>query len=104
MRCAKTATGRPLIIPVNPVTTRDHMRYYLRRAGLHVKDLGAVWNMHPVSAYRRFYHNRPWSPNYIEAFIEACKLDSLEAQKLRLLAAREAGWQLDLKYLKLVNL
>lgn len=99
----RPATGRPMAVPSHPITVRDHMRHHLRRAGMDIKDLAPVWDQHQNSVYRRFYDKRPFTPNYIETFIEAARVDPLDAAKLRLLAAREAGWNLELKYLKLVT-
>lgn len=88
----------------NVKTARDLIRRHLRDRGLTIANSLAVWwNMHHNSAYRRMYDKkRPLTPSYVEAVIDGLKLDQLDAHRLRLAAAREAGWLLDPKYLELV--
>lgn len=100
----RKATGRPLKVAVSVKTSRDLIRRHLHTRGLTIANSLAIWwNMHPTSAYRRMYDKRrPLTPNYIEAAIEGLQLDNIDATRLRLLAAREAGWLLDPMYLNLV--
>lgn len=91
----RQSTGRKITVKKNPKTTRDIMRRHLREEGKRIVDLCEVWDMHPSSAYRRFYDKRPMKPQMIDAFIELLKLDHEDATELRLFAAIESGWQLD---------
>lgn len=92
----RAATGRKIAVKRNPKTARDVMRRHLREEGHTIAALARVWDMHPTSAYRRFYEpERPLSPQYIEAFIEWLKLDDFDAYELRYLGAIESGWQID---------
>ncbi|AHB12038.1 hypothetical protein Sano_18 [Xylella phage Sano] len=91
----RPSTGRKITVKKNPKTTRDIMRRHLREEGKRIVDLCDVWDMHPNSAYRRFYDKRPMTPQMIDAFVTLLKLDHEDASELRLFAAIEAGWQLD---------
>lgn len=91
----RQSTGRKITVKKNPKTARDIMRRHLREEGKRIVDLCAVWDMHPTSAYRRFYDKRPMTPQMIDGFVELLKLDHDDASELRLFAAIEAGWQLD---------
>ena len=42
---------------------------------------------------------RPLPPQHVEASITHLGLDEFDANELRLLAAREAGWQIDPAYI-----
>lgn len=90
----RPATGRKIKVEKNPKSLRAVMRRHLREEGLRIVDLSPVWDMHNNSTYRRFYDNRPFPPQYVEAFIQLLQLDNFDAMELRLLGAIEAGWQL----------
>lgn len=91
----RPSTGRKITVKRNPKTVRDIMRRHLREEGKRIVDLCAVWDMHANSAYRRFYDKRPFTPQMIDSFAEYLRLDHEDVSELRLLAAIEAGWQLD---------
>ena len=90
----RQATGRKIEVEKHPKTVRALMRRHLREEGKLIIDLCPIWDMHENSVYRRFYDKRPYSPQYIESFIEFLKLDEFDATELRLLGAIEAGWKL----------
>lgn len=89
--------GRKIKVKKSPRSVRDIIRRHLREEGKTiVHDLAKWWQMHPRSAYRLMYkHERTFTPTYIEAVIAGLKLDEFDANELRLLAAIEAGWQLN---------
>lgn len=91
----RPSTGRKITVKKSPKTARDLMRRHLREERKRIVDLCPVWDMHANSAYRRFYDKRPFTPQMIDSFIEFMRLDDFDARELRLLAAIEAGWQLD---------
>lgn len=59
-----------------------------------MKDLGPYWNIQHGSVKFVFWKKTPLPPQYVDAFIEALRLDEFDAAELRLQAAIEAGWQL----------
>lgn len=89
--------GRYISVKKNPKSSRDLLRRHLREEGKTiVHDLASWWGIHPNSAYRRMYDtHRPFTPTFIEQAITGLQLDAFDAQELRLLAAREAGWLID---------
>lgn len=100
----RAAAGRPIRRPVNVVTARDYLRRLLTERGLGVKGvLDKAWDVHYATAYRYMTKGKSrLTPAHIDSAIEALNLDALEATKLKFLSARDAGWDMDLKFLKLL--
>lgn len=82
------------------ISVREELRRHLHESGQQVQALAAAWGCKPFSVWRMFQRaGRPLSPRHIEAAISALELDNLDANDLRLRAAREAGWAIDPQYL-----
>ncbi|WP_238602372.1 hypothetical protein [Xanthomonas campestris] len=82
------------------ISVREELRRYLHESGQQVQALATAWCCKPFSVWRAFQRSkRPLSPRHIEAAIVALHLDDLDANELRLRAAREAGWNIDVQYL-----
>lgn len=94
------AAGRRIKVPKTVRTVRDLLRRHMREEGVNLKDLGPVWNMKHQSVKAVMHHRRPISPQYIDAFIEAMKLDEFDANELRVLGAIEAGWNIKVDLMK----
>jgi hypothetical protein len=92
----RLSAGRPLTVPRAVRDARGLIRQHLRGEGRQIKDLAGPWDMHLNSTYRRFYDKRPFTPQMIDVVIETLKLDEFDAYELRLQAAIEAGWQLNI--------
>lgn len=86
--------GRYIKVPRTIVTVRDIMRRHLREEGWRMYYLGEHWGVRPNTVKFIFHKKTPMPPQYIDAFIEALKLDEFDALELRLQGAVEAGWQL----------
>lgn len=86
--------GRAITVPRVIATARDIMRRHLREEGWRMQDLGEHWNVLPGTVKFIFWKKTPLPPQYVDAFIDALKLDEFDALELRLQAAIEAGWQL----------
>lgn len=86
--------GRAITVPERVVTVRDHMRRHLREEGWRMMDLGEHWNVLPGTVKFIFWKKTPLPPQYVDAFIDALKLDDFDAAQLRVQGAIEAGWQL----------
>lgn len=95
----RAAGGRPIRVPLGKATVRTLLRQHLREEGKRMQDLAGPWNCQKGNVYDLFWANRPLAPAYVDAAIEFLKLDAFDAAELRLLAAREAGWKIDLKHL-----
>jgi hypothetical protein len=79
-------------------TLRVAIRQHLREEGRTVTDLAKFWNMREQSARRLMCPpERRITPNHVEAVIAGLKLDEFDANDLRILGARAAGWNINLK-------
>lgn len=82
------------------ISVREELRRHLHESGQQIQALAAAWRCKPFSVWRAFQRgDRPLTPAHVEAAITALKLDDIDANELRLRAAREAGWAIDLHYL-----
>lgn len=82
------------------ITARDTLRRHLHEARLDLKWLSGVWGCQAFSVWRTFQRtDRHLQPHHVELAITALHLDDFDANELRLLAAREAGWHIDPQYL-----
>lgn len=97
--CPKAPIGRPIQYRRDVRTVRDHLRRHLREEGQQMQNLAAAWGVTKHTVYALFNVDRPLPPQHVEASIAHLGLDDFDANELRLLAAREAGWQIDPKYL-----
>ncbi len=97
--CPKAPTGRPIHYPRDVRTVRDHLRRHLREEGQQMQHLAAAWGVTKHTVYALFNVDRPLPPQHVEASIAHLGLDAFDANELRLLAAREAGWQIDPQFL-----
>lgn len=98
------AAGRRIKVPKQVKTTRDLMRRHLREEGADYDALMKAWNMtRKEYITHRLWRKTPLSPQYIDAFIEAMRLDEFDALELRRLGAIEAGWQIQDLLLPLGN-
>ena len=98
----KRRTGRPITLtPGQPRTARAIIREHLRFAKLDIhNDLSAILGVSKQYAgclMRR--HRYAIVPERIEQVITALQLDEFDANELRLVAAREAGWEIDARYI-----
>ncbi len=64
-----------------------------------MQDLAPVWCCTRHNVYDLFYAGRPLSPNHIDLAAQFLGLDEFDTNELRLLGAREAGWQIDPAFL-----
>ncbi|HEL3748669.1 TPA: hypothetical protein UMV35_000929 [Stenotrophomonas maltophilia] len=64
-----------------------------------MQDLADAWGCSKHNVYDLFYRDRPISPTHIELAAKLLGLDEFDTNELRLLGAREAGWQIDPKFL-----
>lgn len=99
----KSCGGRPIRVPIGKASVRQLLRRHIREEGLRMQDLSIPWQCKPPTIYRAFGDQRPFSPSHIEAAIEFLGLDEFDANELRILGAREAGWQISGKYLLRAN-
>lgn len=90
--------GRPLVSPAAPRTARELLRRHLREEGLTISgDLARAWGVTDDNARKAMTRTRwPLAAARIEQAIALLRLDEFDAQELRLAAARDAGWRLDL--------
>lgn len=97
--------GKEVTRPTHIRTARDYIRTLLHDRNLYInKQLAEWWKVVPQTAHRYMCRDRqPLAPFHIESVIEHLKLDPLDATRLRFLAARDAGWLLELKYIKLLS-
>lgn len=91
--------GRPIRVPRGVNTVRAMLRRHLREEGRRMQDLAQAWGCKPGNVYDYFCEDRPFSPQHVEACISFLQLDEFDAAELRLQGAREAGWNIDPKYL-----
>jgi len=76
------------------------LRRYCREHGKPLSCLAAAWNCKVFSVWRAFARTtRPLLPHQVEAAIVLLRLDDFDANDLRLRAAREAGWKIDVSML-----
>lgn len=87
--------GRMIRVKPQRRTLRDIMREHYREAGLKQKHVAALLAMTPGGFRKWLNSDYQTPPQYIDAFIEALKLDEFDALELRLQGAIEMGWQLD---------
>lgn len=81
-------------------SVRDMIRRYCREHGMRLTCLAPAWNCKPFSVWRAFGRTtRPLLPHQVEAAIVVLQLDDFDANDLRLRAAREAGWKIDVSML-----
>ena len=80
--------------PAN-ASVRDMIRRYCREHGEPLVCLAPVWKCKTLSVWRVFGRKRPLLPRQVEGVISLFQLDEIDANDLRLRAAREAGWQID---------
>jgi len=78
---------------------RQPLRRHLREEGRRMQDLSRPWQCAPRKVYDMFCDGRPFSAPHIDAGIERLGLDDFDATELRLLGAREAGWNIDSRYI-----
>lgn len=97
------AAGRRITVPKMVRTARDLLRRHLREEGRELRSLAGPWNVQPSTVKTIFHQSRPLSPQYIDAAIEALKLDDFDALELRLQGAIEAGWQIAPIKTRLIN-
>ncbi|XTQ92578.1 hypothetical protein ACQR5W_11705 [Xanthomonas sacchari] len=95
----KACGGRPIRVPLGKVSVRQILRRHLREEQRRIIDLCGPWKCRPQTVYNAFSDARPFSPSHIEAAIEFLGLDDFDANELRLVGAREAGWGIDPKCL-----
>lgn len=91
--------GRPIRVPLGQNTVRALLRRHLKEEGRRMQDLADAWGCTKGNVYDYFWSRRPFSPSHIEASIVLLGLDEFDAAELRLIAARESGWNIDGKYL-----
>ncbi|MCI2243232.1 hypothetical protein L3067_01235 [Xanthomonas sp. PPL568] len=91
--------GRPIRVPVGKATVRQVLRRHLREEGRRMQDLCGPWQCKANTIYNAFHDKRPFSPGHVDAAIKFLGLDDFDAAELRLLGAREAGWNIDTQYL-----
>jgi len=81
--------------PAN-ASVRDMIRRYCREHGKQLACLAPAWGCKEFSVWRAFGRTtRPLQPHQVEGAISTLQLDELDANELRLRAAREAGWKID---------
>lgn len=95
----KSCGGRPIRVPLGKVSVRQILRRHIRDKGLRMQDLCTPWKCKRNTVYSAYSDQRPFSPSHIEAAIEFLGLDDAAANELRLIGAREAGWNIDPKCL-----
>ena len=94
------AAGRKIKVPKKIRTVRDLLRRHLREEGMDIQELAPWWNVQPNTVKGIMWHGRPLSPQYIDAVIEALKLDEFDANELRVLGAIESGWNINVTLMK----
>lgn len=82
------------------ITARDLLRRHLHEDGRWLSSLAEAWGCQEFSVWRVFQRvQRPLQPHHVEGAIVALQLDEFDANELRLVAAREAGWAIDPEFL-----
>ncbi|PJL44702.1 hypothetical protein [Stenotrophomonas maltophilia] len=89
------AGGRPIRVPRSVTSVRAHLKRHLLEEGKRMQDLAEVWGCSKHNVYDLFYESRPISPTHIDLAAKFLGLDEFDTNELRLLGAREAGWQID---------
>jgi len=64
--------------------------------------LAGPWKCTPQNVYDLFYRSNPLGPQHIDAAAAFLRLDEFDINELRLLGAREAGWNIDPQFLEQV--
>ncbi|KMM77256.1 hypothetical protein ACP93_02425 [Xanthomonas sp. NCPPB 1128] len=64
-----------------------------------MQELAGPWKCKPQTVYDMFYDGRAFSPAHIDAAAAFLRLDEHDTAELRILGAREAGWNIDPQYL-----
>ncbi|WP_228135932.1 hypothetical protein [Xanthomonas sp. NCPPB 1128] len=91
--------GRPIRVPRGKATVRQILRQHLREEGHRMQELAGPWKCKPQTVYDMFYDGRAFSPAHIDAAAAFLRLDEHDTAELRILGAREAGWNIDPQYL-----
>lgn len=91
--------GQPIRIPVGPTTTRQIIKRHFREEGVRLNTLTGPWRCTSHNVYSTLCRSRPLAPGHIEGAIAILGLDEFDANELRLQAAREAGWQIDPRFI-----
>lgn len=94
--------GRPIRVPRSVDSVRAHLRRHLREEGHRMQALAGPWKCTPQNVYDLFYRSNPLGPQHIDAAAAFLRLDEFDANELRLLGAREAGWNIDPQFLEQV--
>ncbi|MGG6341671.1 hypothetical protein ACQ5SA_00320 [Stenotrophomonas indicatrix] len=89
------AGGRPIRVPRSVTSVRALLKRHLLEEGKRMQDLAEVWGCSRHNVYDLFYESRPISPTHIDLAAKFLGLDEFDTNELRLLGAREAGWQID---------
>ncbi|WP_243350834.1 hypothetical protein [Stenotrophomonas acidaminiphila] len=80
-------------------TARAIIKRHFREEGRQMMELVDAWNCTRGHVYDLFCKDRPLAPAHVEGAIRILKLDDFDANELRMVAAREAGWMIDTAYL-----
>lgn len=91
--------GRPIRVPLGKDSVRKLLRRHLREEGRRMQDLAEPWQCARQTVYDMFSSARTISPQHVDAAIEWLGLDDFDATELRLLGAREAGWNIDIRFI-----
>jgi hypothetical protein len=91
--------GRPIRVPLGKATVRQLLRRHLAEDGKRMQDLVGPWQCQRSTVYGMFSDARPFSPAHIDAAIAWLRLDDFDANELRLLGAREAGWNINPRFI-----
>ncbi len=91
--------GRPIRVPLGKTTARQILRRHLAEEGKRMQDLAGPWQCRRQTVYDIFSDARAISPAHIDAAITWLRLDDFDANELRLVAAREAGWNIDPRFI-----
>lgn len=91
--------GQPIRVPPGPSTARSIIKRHFREERIPLASLADRWRCTAAHIYSTFSRHRPLAPGHIEGAIAVLGLDEFDANELRLQAAREAGWEIDINYL-----
>lgn len=94
--------GRPIRVPRSVDSVRGHLRRHLREEGHRMQALAGPWKCTTQNVYDLFYRSSPLGPQHIDAAAVFLRLDEFDSNELRLLGAREAGWNIDPEFLEKV--
>lgn len=91
--------GRSIRVPLGKATVRQLLKRHLLEEGKRIQDLAGPWQCSVQNVYDRLCKGGPLAPAHLDAAIAFLRLDDFDAAELRMLGAREAGWNIDTKYL-----